>query len=421
MIFAKEMHLDVLRRAMELKYDEIEALTIRMHECIGDVNWTLRSKPLPDLPFEVIRRIFSFLYPIERLDTNEERQTTLRRFVEDPETSDGWKEVIRRDIPVLFTDVPTHRYFPIREHTHHIVGPHPTLLPVNRGLEAGEGRPDISQGTQVSMLLGAHPPDEHLQSLISSNTFEWHNLFINSSSRDDDFTPDILDNCRSILPNLQRLEVSQNSFTSLTHQEAVDKARRLQRLQLVERGADDSISPWRLRFAKIPFPLLPVLHSAMAELTHLDLTLSENIIDLKEVLDGLNDLPSHVFHLSLENQTPLWIPSEPERFADVSDSHHYPVAILPNVKSLKMHEFSGNVARTLIKSLDCPSLESFSCSQLRYRESSQDRNTLRVPMSLLHSRYPGLKELHVSFDEILVRDLYCILWKGVDLKIIREM
>lgn len=234
------MHMDVLRRAIELKYDEIQALNIGMYDCIGDADRLVR--PLPDLPFEVIRRIFSFLYRIDVLQSYGEGQTTLMRFMADSPMDDGWNDTIRKDIPVLVSDYSPHR---IRMLTQHVVGPHPKQLSMLRDkLEIN--RLVSSPGTEVSILLGTDPPDEGIQNLLTSRKIRWENLFIDSFSHDADYTPEFLNACRTILPQLRRLEISHSVFNAVDHEEATRKAAMLRDLQLVQRNEDDELVPWRL-------------------------------------------------------------------------------------------------------------------------------------------------------------------------------
>jgi len=96
------MQVEVFRRAMESKQDDLKSLITERSNLLTLVVDKSSSKSLPTLPSELIAEVFASLYLMENKANVDSEKTTLQRLLEDSNLSDDWKHLIRGVIPAVF-------------------------------------------------------------------------------------------------------------------------------------------------------------------------------------------------------------------------------------------------------------------------------------------------------------------------------
>lgn len=144
------MQVEVFRRAMEHKCDDLSSLVQEKTRIITLANDRLASKPLPVLPSEIVAQIFTSLYFIEgevqsgwlRFAEVSNSKTTLQLFLDDEGTTEDWRRLIRRDIPGVFAGAG-------EVDASGLLGSHPRLLPTDDSDASLGGSPTTVLATVI--------------------------------------------------------------------------------------------------------------------------------------------------------------------------------------------------------------------------------------------------------------------------------
>jgi len=127
------MQVEVFRRAMERKQDELCALVEEETCLITLADDRLAPNALPTLPTEVIAQIFASLYFIEGPIGNIDANSTLQNFLDDSGTTEDWRHLIQREIPGVITSTGEDdmRVRSMVDEVKELLGPHPRLWPTD--------------------------------------------------------------------------------------------------------------------------------------------------------------------------------------------------------------------------------------------------------------------------------------------------
>ncbi|KLO15462.1 hypothetical protein SCHPADRAFT_262871 [Schizopora paradoxa] len=181
LVHVHHMQLEVLRRTIKCKYDDLNALVKKKSTMLSRINDQLASKPLPTLPIRVIARIFSHLYwsdkTIDVLGYRICEETTLQRFISDEGTSETWRSLVRELIPIAVESNGSagEAEFDAKGNAS-LVGPAPKAFSIR------DSKVDLAsamemRSTTIFATLQESPDMEELEEIRSH---PWHNLVLTS-------------------------------------------------------------------------------------------------------------------------------------------------------------------------------------------------------------------------------------------------
>lgn len=373
------MQLQVLCRVMEWKQEEVAALQAEKTHDIHSANTIVRDEHYrsPNLPVEIILRIFSFLYWSDR------RSKTIKRLLNDPKTSRSWGNAIRKQLPFVIAEGEEHLETCLTEMG---LGPDPEFVPLGGDLESLSHR-----SNNLSLVLTDIPTNEDALIRALHQPLHQLTLHLDVSYAVDNRLPRMIISCRDVIPKLRYLVVKQEAPYTRSYEEAV---------LLGTHGNDWRVEEWerarkdsKLRFAVIPMAFIQPLTPVLNNLEELELTVPAHIVEFSAFADILKLLPASLLVLKLCDSTPFW--KDPPRFAELTPHSE---GKLLHLKELKISNFIPRVSQAIMRTIVCPQLESFSIDMM----GTAERHDEKLELSFVSDIYPELRVLQLYPENLLV-------------------
>ncbi|KLO15441.1 hypothetical protein SCHPADRAFT_938680 [Schizopora paradoxa] len=402
----KSMQLEIFRRAVQHKQDEIKALAVEESKIIA---WERHCPtPSPNLPNEILAKIFSHLYWSESkfrpmLAYTDllvvDNRTTLQKLLDDGDTTDEWKNLINQQIPCIVTTFGISEIWMAFE-PH--FGPHPRVLPVrdlHEDLEGALERPTTTIVVNLSEKL------KMMEDLESIRHKPWRNVFIaqfgdeSSSTAPMEAIKGIVQNFGDKLAGLDRLtfyELSSNTYDTTLLARALVEANE----------SEGQASKLELSYASLPSHLLPAFHPILSNISHLETTIlmahdpdvgALGIGHCFQLLVLCSNTLSSVAIVNHHNS--ILAPGRTRarmRLREIS---------FPRLNKLSLSSFTEDIVLEILSAMHCPSLRHFTLStfpalsicssQLRTNSESDGRNSAKF----IHNLFPNLEYISVGFGE----------------------
>lgn len=376
----KNLQLYVLRCVTERTQDEIEYLTKTGEELSSRAKDLVGSKILPTLPFEIVDRIFSLLYLYDAPYMNY-IDSTLHNLIRHYNVPVRWRTSIAAHIPTVFT--PPDRaqrtncsWDMLNACERLALGPDPWIIRKPSPLAHDSfalasklvaviiGRSGFPQGfiedfgQILTTVIGYVPWDDEAHSGYR-----------------------ILDEVRSVLPNLVRLDIIRDeNLSNVSHVEGTPSPS----------SAFAGISS-RLRTVRVPLQMVPELGPLLSNTTEIHIDHSPAIRSFPVIIDFIKLLPPTLIKLALVNYSKYGCAAQADCFNDVRSC---PPVHFTALKDLSLKLSPWVVAGAILQSIDCQALESFTCDNSAPSDEPWSHGRL---LSTVHETFPNLKVLDVPF------------------------
>lgn len=395
------LQLEVLRCTTQRKVDEKDELASAKCNLIARSNDICIPAPLPDLPNEILARIFEHLYWLESTVTPKptsdpgspsEGFSTLQRLLHDDGTTPEWRSFINRQIPcvVATSDIEEVKVMPRLRLR---LGFSPKLLSL---LDLVENPEDILESQSTTILFNMDEPSKGIEELEYIRHKPWYNLLILQNKRERNpeskmirAIEDLVQRFGDKLANLDELDFLENSpsvaFTladswSSTQVEAI------------------SLKGIVLKLARIRLPsqFLIGLHTRgiLSNITTL-----KTQMPIVEALEPMMHIESFFQALAVVSSTLTCLSvsaasSEyrllPIKFLS-TDNH----ISLPQLKKLYLYSFTEGCLLQLLGAMQCRSLSFLTFTEAAWGNSSDKGIKGSLSVSFLHNRFPNLASISV--------------------------
>ncbi|KLO18166.1 hypothetical protein SCHPADRAFT_993774 [Schizopora paradoxa] len=425
LIRINRMQIEVMRRAMKRKQEDLNALVAERSRLISliDRKITFIDKPLPTLPNETIAQILSYLYSVEERDpdvwpTDDPEETTLQRLVLDSSLSSGWRNFIRRQVPVVIKcHCSRAEYADRRTGNVHLVGDYPRVLSVEE-LQGEEDLDNVMGGLSTTIFADLSE-EKDMEELEEIRGYPWRNLVLASDERGSskEVTGKFVRRFGRELAYLHRLEIQPRHLTDQSaplwnSSEADD---------FIRQG---NLAP-KLRVVRAPSGLLPCLRPILNNVAILDIAINfgdpynaaardsvnallEGLANYSDTLTVLKLAPVRdhsmrcLTDVRIRARSPSLGPGDDP--SSIKSKHPRLCRVaFPNLKQLKLR-LSAPTTHDILSAVDCTSLSHLDITVSETwvdnsrRRGRPKETTQEISTSFLHSIFPKLMSLAIRLD-----------------------
>ncbi|KLO15444.1 hypothetical protein SCHPADRAFT_261955 [Schizopora paradoxa] len=400
----KGMQLEIARRLVQKKQDELKALAAEKSKIIAQANERRDPAPLPHFPNEILAQIISYSYwsgkasgtpGFPDLLAGDDRNP-LQLLLEDDDTPVEWKNFINKQIPCVVTTFGVGG--DLTMYLKHF-GPHPRMLPL---LDAHQDFEDVFERPSTIILINLAEISKVMEELESIRQKPWHNVFISTFP----YSPAVLEQAfksfvqkfRDKLVDLGRLCFPNVSPFTLNHDFIVQATSLMESARLQELP-----SKFKSSYARLPLCLLPTFHPVLSNITELETTVplcdsGDETLGVGQVLQVLMLCSNALTNLKISDGHNL----------GVRDRKLIPMRRLsfPRLERFVLDFFVETIALNILPAMHCPLLRHFTLSICLEPEFWDDvprriRRSLktdgRLSATLLHSLFPDLEYISVTF------------------------
>ncbi|KLO07788.1 hypothetical protein SCHPADRAFT_1001389, partial [Schizopora paradoxa] len=389
-----DMQLDIMRRTMEKRHEYSKALINDRSSMLSQLD-LITPKRLPQLPNEIIAQIFRRLY----LDDSWfNRNTTIGHFIADNGTPEDWKNLVRREVPVVMVEdgsVNSCLFFS-REEAQDVIGFRPTIV-------SPLSEESILSGSQVTVWVDPTLWPKFSEQL--HNARQWDNLFIESSgyrvtsqSRTA-MMNDLIQKFGNKLAGIRQL------FIYLEDDDSGESDRHLSSwyTSAAEDNSYSTLSTPCLRVARVPFPLIPGLRQFLSQITDLEFTIPGNSLrtNFNVVVDVLRSHADTIVCLKISDEARL--SSWNMQSDDEDDDTKLPlvprgerhVVLFSRLKRLVLQKFPERVLLDALTAFDCPVISSVSVEMGIYRpwplQVGNQEDSKQFSANFLQAAFPSVE------------------------------